>query len=300
MKKTAITLLMLLSAFTLAAAFDPAVSDDLFYHEEAYEEDMDYLLSALDEAETDSDKTAILWRISRTRLYLTDEIPENQKKERIAGYEESEDWADQSLAIEETADAYHWKASAIGRVGQVNGPLNSLAKAKPMRELIEKVQNTFNADMSDAWYVLSLLYNQLPGAPISFGNKNFAISYIRRCVDTQDNVNRLNLTNYLELAEQLHARGWNASKRAKELDKMEKNWDKQTVPTEKMKYYEGRDGRDTTPFYSALPLGEFSDNQEAVMICQYALAVYNMKENPLPSETERAESIEAFLSSLID
>ncbi|MBO8436244.1 MAG: hypothetical protein IAA97_04630 [Spirochaetes bacterium] len=298
MKKIAITLLLLLSAFALSAAFDSDVSDDLFYHQEAYKEDMDYLLSALNEAETNSDKAAILWRLSRTQLYLTDEIPENQKKERIAGYEESENWADQSLAIEESADAYHWKASAIGRVGQVNGPLNSLSKAKPMRELIEKVQNTFNADMSDAWYVLSLLYDQLPGAPISFGNDNFAISYIRRCVDTQDNVNRLNLTNYLELAQQLHARGWNASKRAKELDKMQKNWEKESVPTEKMKYYEGRDGRETTPFYSALPLGEFSDKQEAVMVCQYALAVYSMKENPLPSETAKAESIEAFLSSL--
>ena len=298
MKKLALVTLMMFLVSSIFAAFDPAVSDDLFYHQEAFDEDMEYLLSAYSEAGSDSERAAILWRLSRTNLYLTDAIPEDQKEERISGYEESEAYADESLAIEETADGYHWKASAIGRIGQVNGPLNSLSKAKPMRALIEKVQNDFNADMSDAWYVLSLLYNQLPGG-ISFGNDNYAISYIRRCIDTQDNINRLNLTNYLELAEQLHARGWNASKRAKELDKMQDKYNAETVPTEKMKFYEGRDGRNTQPFYSTLPLGEFSDEQEAIMVCQYALAVYATKADPLPSEIERAGEIEAFLASMM-
>ena len=299
MKKLAIVVLLLLFTASLFAAFDAAISDDLFYHQEAYEEDLEYLLSAYAEATADSERAAILWRLSRTNLYLTDAIPEDQKDERISGYEKSQAYAEESLALEETADGYHWQASAIGRIGQVNGPLNSLSKAKPMRALIEKVQNDFNADMSDAWYVLSLLYDQLPGG-ISFGNDNYAISYIRRCVDTQDNVNRLNLTNYLELATQLHNRGWNASKRAKELDKMQGRYESETVPTEKMKFYEGRDGRNTTPFYSTLPLGEFSDEQEAIMVCQYALAVYVTKTDPLPSETERAEEIETFLSSMMN
>ncbi len=299
MKKLAIVVLLLLFTASLFAAFDAAISDDLFYHQEAYEEDLEYLLSAYAEATADSERAAILWRLSRTNLYLTDAIPEDQKDERISGYEKSQAYAEESLALEETADGYHWQASAIGRIGQVNGPLNSLSKAKPMRALIEKVQNDFNADMSDAWYVLSLLYDQLPGG-ISFGNDNYAISYIRRCVDTQDNVNRLNLTNYLELATQLHNRGWNASKRAKELDKMQGRYESETVPTEKMKFYEGRDGRNTTPFYSTLPLGEFSDEQEAIMVCQYALAVYATKTDPLPSETERAEEIETFLSSMMN
>ena len=268
MKKTIIAVLMLFAAAMLSASFDSAMSDSLFYHEEAYAEDMEYLLASYDD-------------------------------ERLEGYGRSQQYAEESLALEETPDGYHWQASAIGRIGQVNGPLNSLSKAKPMRSLIEKVQNDFNADMSDAWYVLSLLYNQLPGSPLSFGNDNFAISYIRRCLDTQDNVNRLNLTNYLELAQHVHDSGWSASKRAKELDKMQDKYEKETIPTEKMKYYEGRDGRDTTPFYSTVPLGDFSDNQEAAMLCQYALAVYATDPDPLPSETERASEIEAFLNTLL-
>ena len=300
MKKFAVAMAMFLAMLSLPAAFDASISDNLFYHQEAYEEDLDYLLSSYDEAENDSERAAILWRLSRTTLYITDAIPEEQKDARLDGYGESQKYAEESLSLEESADAYHWQASAIGRIGQVNGPLNSLSKAKPMRALIEKVQNDFNADMSDAWYVLSLLYDQLPGAPLSFGNDNFAISYIRRCIDTQDNINRLNLTNYLELAQQLHNRGWSASKRAKELDKMEKKYAEESVPTEKMKYYEGRDGQDTIPFYSTLPLGDFSDEQEAVMLCQYALAVYQTKSDPLPSETERAAEIESYMNSLLN
>ena len=168
-----------------------------------------------------------------------------------------------------------------------------------MRALCEKVQNDFNADMSDCWYVLGLLYNQLPGSPLSFGNKNYAISYMRRCVDTQDNVNRLNLSNYLELAEQLADRNWNADKRAKEFDKMKAKYDENTVSTEKMKFYEGQNGRNGQPFYSTVPLGQFSDAQEAVMLSQYALAVYNLKENPLPSDTAKAEEIQAFLDGIL-
>ena len=298
MKKILSLLLLFAAAFQLAAAFDPAVSDDLFYHKEAYEEDMDYLISSLGEAETDSEKAAILWRLSRTTLTITDGIDEKDKETRLAGYGESQAYAEESVALEETADGYHWQASAIGRIGQVNGPLNSLAKAEPMLALLEKVQNDFDADMSDAWYVISLLYDQLPGNPISFGNDRFAISYIRRCIDTQDNVNRLNLTNYLELAQQLEHRNWKADKRAKELDKMEKKYAGETVPTEKMKYYEGRNGRDTMGFSSSKPLGELSDREEARLVCEYALDVYEAAPSHLPSDTEKAEEIREFLAEL--
>ena len=60
MRKIAITLLMLMAAAAAFAAFDAQKSDDLFYHQEAFEEDRDYLLSSLEGAESDSDRAAIL------------------------------------------------------------------------------------------------------------------------------------------------------------------------------------------------------------------------------------------------
>ena len=80
---------------------------------------------------------------------------------------------------------------------------------------------------------------------------------------------------------------------------MKAKYDENTVPTEKMKFYEGQNGRNGQPFYSTVPLGQFSDAQEAVMLSQYALAVYNLKENPLPSDTAKAEEIQAFLDGIL-
>ena len=247
MKKAFSILAALLVTLNVFAAFNPEYSDYQFYNLQDFDTDMAYLEDALANASSDEEKAAILWRQARDVLTMTDEIDEEDKDARLAGYGQAQDLAQQSVDLVSTPDGYHWLSSAIGRIGQVNGPLNSLNKAEPMRDLIEIVQNDFNADMSDSWYVLGLLYNQLPGV-ISFGNDDYAISYMRRCIDTQDNVNRMNLTNYLELAQQLYERDWSASKRAKEADKMEAKYARETVPTEKMKYYEGREGRDTKPF----------------------------------------------------
>lgn len=298
MKKLASLLLSMALASCLWAAFNPEYSDYQFYNLQDYDTDMSYLEACLADASDDEEKAAILWRQARTVLTMTDAIDEDDEDARLAGYGKAQSLAEESVALYETADGYHWLSSAIGRIGQVNGPLNSLSKAKPMREYIEKVQNDFNADMSDSWYVLGLLYNQLPGAPLSFGNEDYAISYMRRCIDTQDNVNRMNLTNYLELAQQLYDRNWKADKRAKEADKMQKDYKDETVPTEKMKYYEGRDGRNTKPFYSTVAISQMSDRQEAAMLCQYAMAVYGSRSNPLPSDTEKYNEIVEFYNEI--
>lgn len=291
-------LVLLVIAMPVFADFDPAYSDYLFYNKGDLKGDMAYLEEALSYAKTDAEKAAIIWRLSRTQLTITDDfVDPNDKALRLAEYQKSWDLALESIGIMETADGYHWLASAMGRWGQTKGPLNALGKADEMRSYLCKVQDDFKADMSDSWYVLSVLYSSVPGG-ISFGNNNYAISYMRRCVDTQDNINRLNLTNYLELSNQLYDRNWDAKKRAKEFDKMQKNYQKNTLPSEKMKYYEGKDGSKGQPFYSSVPYNQFSDRQEAVMLLIYAEAMYNMKQNPKASETEKYEKIHARLAEI--
>ena len=300
MKKFALTLLMLIIASTLFAAFNPAYSDYQFYNVHDYQKDKSYLENALNEAKDNNEKAEILWRLSRNTLTLTDDIEKTSenKQARLDGYSKAEALAQESVNLVESYNAYHWLASAIGRIGQVNGPLNSLGKAKPMRSLVEKVQNDFNADYTDSWYVLGILYNQLPGGPISFGDKDFAISYMRRCIDTQDNVNRNNLTNYLELAQQLADRDWSASKRAKEFDKMQKKYNSNSVPTEKMKYYEGKDGKIGKPFYSSVTLDKISDKQEAVMVLKYALAFYEKTTVKFDSDKKNLDAINKLIADL--
>ena len=288
MKKCYLLLLLIIFvSLSLSATFNSAESDYRFYNQAAFEEDVRILESELKMAKSDDEKYEILWRLSRDQLTITDQVEESLKKdEKIARYTAAEELADKALAIKSAPDAYHWKASAIGRIGQANGPMNSLKKAKPMQELIVKVQDDFNADRSDSWYVLGLLYNQLPKKPLSFGNDAQAISYMRRCLDTQDNVNRSNLTNYLELANQLWQRDWSRKKRIKEFEKMAQGYNAETLPSEKMKYYEGAMA---DPFYLKSPLSELSDRKEAIQILEYGLANYEKRSVKLPDDIKKAQ-----------
>ncbi len=296
MKKTLTFLLIALIAFSLSAAFNAKESDYRFYITASYNEDQGILEEALKSA-TGDEKYEILWRLSRDQLTITDQVADNMsKEEKIAAYSISEELADKALAIKEGPDGYHWKASAIGRIGQANGPMNSLKKAKPMRALVEKVQNDFAADRSDSWYVLGLLYNQLPGS-ISFGDKDAAISYMRRCLDTQDNENRSNLTNYLELANQLWDRDDSAKKRRKNFAKMKSDFDSKALPTEKMMYYEGAMGQ---PFYLDAPILDLSDREEAVKILEYGLANYEKRSNKLEADRILAAECQNRLKEMRD
>lgn len=291
-------ILLLIFSSALFAAFNPEYSDYLFYTLEDYEADEKYLAQALSSAESNSEKSSILWRQSRNVLTQGDGLDENDKEGRFAKYEEAEALAIKSIELEPNADAYHWKSSAVGRWGQTKGPLNSLSKAPAMLEDVKMVVDTFGYDYTDAWYVLGLLYNQLPGWPISFGDTNAAISYMRKSLDTRIIGRGLFLTLYQELSNQLYDRNWDAKKRAKEFDKMKKSYDKESIPSEKMKYYEGSEGSSKVPFYSTVPLSKMSDRQEAVMLLRYAEALYKAKENPLESETEKYNEIVARLGEI--
>ena len=59
MRKTAFIAIFALLVSPLFAAFSPKTSDSLFYHDHAYEIDQEYLLDALEEAESDSERAQI-------------------------------------------------------------------------------------------------------------------------------------------------------------------------------------------------------------------------------------------------
>lgn len=298
MKKSVLLVFMLFVLFSISAAFNAQESDYRFYNQANYEEDKKILEEALNSAESEDEKYEILWRLSRDQLTITDQLADSlTKKEKIERYSLAEEYADRALEIKQGAAGYHWKSSAIGRIGQANGPMNSLKKAEPMKALILKVVDDFQADSSDSWYVLGILYNQLPGNPISFGNDNFAISYMRRCLDTQDNENRSNLTNYLELAQQLWERQWTKKKRAKEFEKMKAAYAAQTINSEKMKYYEGVMGQ---PFYLDVPITSINDKQEAIKILEYGLENFEKRAVKLPDDIKKAELCRETLTTMKD
>ena len=87
MKRIILLLVCLLSLSMVFAAFDKNESDRLFYVENDYEADFAYLTKSLQSAVTNEEKAEILWRMSRTRLTLTDENKESMTEdERLSAY----------------------------------------------------------------------------------------------------------------------------------------------------------------------------------------------------------------------
>ncbi|NCC65938.1 MAG: hypothetical protein EOM15_14950, partial [Spirochaetia bacterium] len=221
---------------------------DVAYEKDAFEQTQSLLLEQLDKATTAEDKAQVLWRLARVLVNLGDELEDNDKDGKYAIYEKGEAYALASIDANPTAMAYLWKASNVGRWGQTKGPLNALGKAKGMLEDLTEVVNTFNTlDSSETWYVLSSLYDELPGGFISFGNKDWAVSYMRMALDTIPS-HLLYPGHYKKMAEELYARNWSASKRSREMKKMEGQWNKASNNLEKYRYYEGKDGGATRPF----------------------------------------------------
>lgn len=295
MKKLIIVLLSLLVCASAFAALDFTEVDALYLTDEHDQEVYDKLMLMLDKAAPGEEKANVLWRLSRVCVDLGDAIDKNNKKERFAVYEKGEQYALDSIAAYPTAQGYLWKCSNIGRWGQTKGVLDSLAKAKPMVQDLEYMIDDLGClDSSEAWYVLAVLYDSLPGKPLSFGNSNAAISYGRIACDTIPK-NVIYGGTYKQLAEMLWSRNWNAKKRSSEIAKMQKSWDKETSNIEKYKYYEGSNGSSASPLWTKNALSSMTDRQEAVVILKYAQAIFEGRKTHTQADVENYNEIAALL-----
>ncbi|MFA5447985.1 MAG: hypothetical protein WC233_06885 [Sphaerochaeta sp.] len=297
MARTFLVTLISLAVLTssLFGAFNPTQADALFDTDRFIEARV-LLLDELAKGGSNADQAQILWRLARVMVSIGDDLDKKDKDGRFAAYEEGEAYALRSIALVPTPEGYLWKASNIGRWGQTKGPLNALGKAKGMLEDLTVIVNDFGTlDSSETWYVLSSLYNELP-AVISFGNNDWAISYGRLALEYIPS-HLLYPGHYKKLAEELWARNWSASKRTKELKKMQKNWEKGTTNLERNRYYEGKDGGETKPFYSPVLLTGMSDRQEADMLISFIIAKYEVFRNPKRADTRDIEELKELRAS---
>ena len=296
MKRTIMLLASLLICTTVFAALDFTTVDRLYLTDEHDQEVYDTLTQMLTQAQPGEEKANVLWRLSRVCVDLGDAIDKNDKAGRFAVYEEGEQYALDSISEHPTPEGYLWKCSNIGRWGQTKGVFDSLAKAKPMvQDLQYMIDDLGCIDSSEAWYVLAVLYDSLPGKPISFGNSNAAISYGRIACETIPKEVIYGGT-YKQLAEMLWNRNWNAKKRASEFAKMQKSWSKETESDiERYKYYEGSKGADASPTWTKTSLSSMTDRQEAVVILKYAQAVYESRKTHTQADTTNYNEIAALL-----
>jgi len=246
MRRLLIVAVTVLLPMTLsAAAAENLARIDGLHDEGKYEEARALALEAVSAA-SPSEKAELYWRAARETLELGDDAEDRKEpKEAILKYfDEGEKYADMAIAADPQNNlGYYWKSSNIGRWGQVKGILNSLAKAKPMKELLVK-DLSLDASHSDAYFVLGQLYRELPGGPISFGDSDAAVSLGRMAVDLRSQAvqsgkeKELSYSYYLHLAKSLWKRNLSAAKRASGMAKKQAAWQAAKTPLERGSAYE--------------------------------------------------------------
>lgn len=262
----AITLLVPLCLF--AAASDTIAKIDELHDQGRYEEARTLALEAAPSA-SPAEKAELYWRASRETLELGDEAEDRKEsKDAILKiFEKGQEYADQAIAADPQNNlGYYWKSSNIGRWGQVKGILDSLFKAGPMRELLLK-DLSLDPNHPDAYYVLGQLFRELPGAPLSFGNTDAAVSLGRMAVDlraqaVQSGVEKeLSYGYYIQLAKTLWKRNFTAARRASGQQKKQAALQSATTPLAKGSAYEG-----------AVQLAAGTDREEARQLVNWVIA----------------------------
>lgn len=144
---------------------------DLSRTSDEFQEAINIVKKALD---LKPDHHLILWRLGKGYLLKGDALPE---EERLVIYEKGRDSVERALEFApDCTDSLYWYAALLGRIGQTRGILQSLFMVKPMQESLERVIE-LDPEYASAYYVLSMLYMEAPGWPLSVGNKSKSLEY---------------------------------------------------------------------------------------------------------------------------
>jgi tetratricopeptide (TPR) repeat protein len=262
MKRLGTVLAFLLIIVPLGMADFQDILDrvDQLNEAEEYEQTKSLIESSMAEAKSGAEKAELHWRLARAWLNLGDEAEDSgaAEEELLAYFESGE--AEAQSAIEADPNnhlGYYWKSANIGRWGQVKGILNSLFKAKPMRDLLQQAV-AVEPEHADSYYVLGQLFEQVPGFPMSFGDKDYAVSLGRKSLDLHEQQVRagiedeINYDFYTEMAKHLWERNYSAAKRGREQARKMSKYESASEPMEKNFYYE-----------AVVSLKDMSDREEA-------------------------------------
>ena len=280
MKKLISVALLMILVCGLCFALDFSAVDSLYDKGTDYKKVYDDLQSMLPKAATNQEKASVYWRLARVCVDLGDALSKKDSKGRLAVFSEGEAYGQKAIELNPTKESYQWHCSCIGRWGQTKGVLSSLAKVDPMLSDLKNITDTLGVtDYSEAWYVIAVLFHSVPSK-----SNSEAVSYARIAVDTIPS-DKMYLGTYQELAEVLYDRNWSTSKRKTELAKIQKEWEKGASGNmEKYKSYEGKYGVNGTAPWLKGKMGEVSDREEASLILDYAMSIYNKTKTRTPSD----------------
>ena len=263
---------------------------DRMHEEELHRENQAFIKDAVTSTSNVMEKAELYWRLARTTLEVGDllELDGVEEKVLLNTFIEGEEYADKSIELNpDSYWGYYWKSANSGRWGEVKGILNSLFKAKPMRDLLRQAL-TIYPEHPDSFYVLGIMYRKVPGFPISFGSADKAVSLGRKSIDAQraefeaGMANEIKLSYFMELARSLKERNWSASKRGKKSASKADDFAKETDVLEKNFNYEG-----------TVDIPEVSDEEEAIDIMRRVIAEFRAR--PFLKDSHRTDMDEALV-----
>ncbi len=291
-----IALLCLFAIPALSAAITGALADaDALYDAEQYIEGYALMEDTLGKAANDSEKAEVYWRLSRFKLFITDDEERDgvDKNTLLKHFDEGREFAEKAIDLKPSADAYYWKSSNVGRWGETKGILDSLFKADPMKKDLLKVIE-YDKNYADAWYVFGRLHLLLPGWPLSFGNVVFSVSFARKAIDAYAE-DDLKISYYKSLAETLWKRNWKQRDRKGKIEGEAKNYKKKSAEFEKMWYFEGELGADYRPEYTNKRLQDMGDQEEALIIVNWLIDQYNAMPSPSKGDKNNIDEVKELL-----
>lgn len=249
---------------------------DLLHHFDENER----ILSLLD-AHTpanERERGHLLWRRARAQVSHADLSNWDgvmSDADAIALLEEAETNADRAIEfLNDEADPWFWRAAATGLRGQLRGVLNSLFLASDVRDYATRALE-YDADHPEVYYLLGQLYRELPGWPISFGNKDYAVSLARRAVILYEELQAAGETpvkyydHYTQLAHALWERNYNTRRRERWRSDAASDYRSARSPLERGFYFDG-----------TVPISDRTDREEALEIVRWVVGELSRVSNP--------------------
>lgn len=282
----AVIAIMASPVFAIEDSLDEA---DELHTDERYEQALEVLEDAQREAGNDRQRAEVGWRRARTTLAMVDRdrasgaIDDSEAIERL---EQGEEYAAEATDDNpRLAEAWFWQAANMGRRGQVRGVLNSLFMASDVRDLaFEAIE--LDEDLTEPYFLLGVMYRELPGGIISFGDDQKAVSLARLAVDRHEedrdrgDAEDVYYNYYIELAHNLWERDWNERRRNRRHSGIRDDYRDADTNLDRAFNYEGN-----------VNLESMSDRDEALEVLGWVIdEIEGMRS---PSQGQRDELAEA-------
>ncbi len=203
-----------------APGLDAALLDDLerLHEADRHEQIVRVIDQTLARLTDPSDRAQLLWRKTRAELTIADQgrwRGDLTDSDTISRLEAAAAHADDAIELApDIAEPYFWKGAAIGLQGQIRGVLNSLFMAQSLRDYAEMTLER-DPGHAEAHYMLGQLYRELPGWPISFGDRDRAVRHARLSIELHEEAYQAGRIHvrYYDFYTQLAASLWRRNSR---------------------------------------------------------------------------------------